>query len=177
MDLDRAKLNCDFPEFALVLMWQSWSCYTDIDYDALEYLVKHSSRILLPNVKSLSEEKRSILTNFKGNRRSNSEISNFIIDYYSNLLKDLQDNIQYDINYIYTNHILPIAKNSDIHALSLFIYDIFFGINFKNIMASNFIGQNTTNLVNNLLEDALYNRINGPVHLSNKLDEIINSIY
>jgi hypothetical protein len=118
-----------------------------------------------------------LLTNFKGNRRSNSEISNFIIDYYSNLLKDLQDNIQYDINYIYTNHILPIAKNSDIHALSLFIYDIFFGINFKNIMASNFIGQNTTNLVNNLLEDALYNRINGPVHLSNKLDEIINSIY
>jgi hypothetical protein len=36
MDLDRAKLNCDFPEFALVLIWQSWSCYTDIEYDALE---------------------------------------------------------------------------------------------------------------------------------------------
>ena len=67
MDLDRAKLNVEYPEFALVLIWQSWSCYTDIDYDALEYLVKHSSRILLPNVKSLSEEKRSILTNFKGN--------------------------------------------------------------------------------------------------------------
>lgn len=66
MDLDRAKLNCDFPEFALVLMWQSWSCYTDIDYDALEYLVKHSSRILLPNVKSLNEEKRALIKSYKG---------------------------------------------------------------------------------------------------------------
>ena len=47
MDLDRAKLNVEYPEFALVLIWQSWSCYTDIDYDALEYLVKYSSRILL----------------------------------------------------------------------------------------------------------------------------------
>lgn len=67
MDLDRAKLNCDFPEFALVLMWQSWSCYTDIDYDALEYLVKNSSRILLSNVKELSEEKKSLLRSYKGN--------------------------------------------------------------------------------------------------------------
>ncbi len=66
MDLDRAKLNCDFPEFALVLMWQSWSCYTDIDLDALEYLVNHSSRILLPNVKKLTQEKRDLLKMYKG---------------------------------------------------------------------------------------------------------------
>jgi hypothetical protein len=66
MDLDRAKLNCDFPEFALVLMWQSWSCYTDIEYDALEYLVNHSSRILLPNVKKLSKEKTELLKKFNG---------------------------------------------------------------------------------------------------------------
>jgi len=66
MDLDRAKLNCDFPEFALVLMWQSWSCYTDIEYDALEYLVNHSSRILLPNVKKLSKEKAELLKKFNG---------------------------------------------------------------------------------------------------------------
>ncbi len=66
MDLDRAKLNVEYPEFALVLIWQSWSCYTDIDYDALEYLVKHSSRILLPNVNELSEDKKSLLRSYKG---------------------------------------------------------------------------------------------------------------
>ena len=67
MDLDRAKLNVEFPEFALVLMWQSWSCYTDIQYDALEYLVKNSSRIMLSNVKELSEEKKALLRGYKGN--------------------------------------------------------------------------------------------------------------
>lgn len=66
MDLDRAKLNVEFPEFALVLMWQSWSCYTDIEYDALEYLVKYSSRIMLSNVKELSEEKKEVMRGFKG---------------------------------------------------------------------------------------------------------------
>jgi len=66
MDLYRAKLNVEYPEFALVLSWQSWSCYTDIDYDALEYLVKHSSRILLSNVKEMSEEKKMLLRNYNG---------------------------------------------------------------------------------------------------------------
>ena len=66
MDLDRAKLNVEYPEFALVLIWQSWSCYTDIDYDALEYLVKHSSRIMLSNVKEMSEEKKMLLRNYNG---------------------------------------------------------------------------------------------------------------
>lgn len=66
MDLDRAKLNVEYPEFALVLIWQSWSCYTDIDYDALEYLVKHSSRIMLSNVKELSEVKKTLLRSYKG---------------------------------------------------------------------------------------------------------------
>jgi len=61
MDLDRAKLNVEYPEFALVLMWQSWSCYTDIEYDALEHLVQHSSRILLSNVKELSVMKDQVL--------------------------------------------------------------------------------------------------------------------
>ncbi len=66
MDLDRAKLNVEYPELALVLIWQCWHCYTDIDMDALEYLVNHSSRILLPNVKELSEAKKSILIDYKG---------------------------------------------------------------------------------------------------------------
>ena len=66
MDLDRAKLNVEYPEFALVLIWQSWSCYTDIDYDALEYLVKHSSRIMLSNVKEMSDEKKMLLRGYNG---------------------------------------------------------------------------------------------------------------
>ena len=66
MDLDRAKLNVEYPEFALVLIWQSWSCYTDIDYDALEYLVNHSSRILLPNVNKLTDDKKGLLRVYKG---------------------------------------------------------------------------------------------------------------
>ena len=66
MTLDKAKLNVDYPEFALVLMWQSWTCFTDIEYDALEYLVKHSSRILLPNVKELSEDKKELLRSYIG---------------------------------------------------------------------------------------------------------------
>lgn len=66
MTLDRAKLNVEFPEFALILMWQSWICYTDIEYDALEYLVKHSSRIMLSNIKVLSEDKKELIRTYKG---------------------------------------------------------------------------------------------------------------
>ena len=66
MDLDSAKSNVSFPELALVLSWQSWDSYTDIDFDALEYLVKNSSRILLRNVKELTEEKKELLRGYKG---------------------------------------------------------------------------------------------------------------
>lgn len=66
MDLRRAKLNVEFPEFALVFIWQSWSCFTDIDYDALEYLVNNCARILLPNVKELSDDKLEFIKKYKG---------------------------------------------------------------------------------------------------------------
>ena len=66
MTLDKAKLNVDYPEFALVLIWQSWTCFTGIEYDALEHLVNHSSRILLSNVKELTEDKRQLLRGYKG---------------------------------------------------------------------------------------------------------------
>jgi hypothetical protein len=66
MTLDKAETVVDFPEFALVLIWQSWLCFTDIDLDALEYLIKRSSRILLPNVKELSAEKIELLKGYQG---------------------------------------------------------------------------------------------------------------
>lgn len=66
MTLDRAKMNVGFPEFSQILIYESWLCFTDIDYDALEYLVNNSSRILLPNVKALTEDKRLLLKSYKG---------------------------------------------------------------------------------------------------------------
>lgn len=66
MDLKQAKLNVDFPELALILIWQSWSCYTDIEYEALAYLVKNSSRIMLSNVIELSKANKELLSGYKG---------------------------------------------------------------------------------------------------------------
>ena len=66
MDLKQAKLNVDFPELALILIWQSWNCYTDIEYEALTHLVENSSRIMLTNVIELSEDKKELLKGYKG---------------------------------------------------------------------------------------------------------------
>jgi hypothetical protein len=66
MDLERAKINVQFPEFSQILIYESWLCFTDIEYDALEYLVRHSSRIILPNVKVLTEEKLLLLKSYNG---------------------------------------------------------------------------------------------------------------
>jgi hypothetical protein len=96
-------------------------------------------------------------------------------EYYDELFKTLEDNTL-NLEEIYTNYIEPIEKNSDIHALSLFIYDIFFGIDYDNIKAGQFVNDDTKNLVKKLLKDAIYNRIGGPQSLSEKLDEIIKSI-
>ncbi len=66
MTLQRAKLNVQFPEFSQVLIYESWLCFTDIEYEALEYLVQHSSRIILPNVKAFTEDKLLLLKNYNG---------------------------------------------------------------------------------------------------------------
>lgn len=66
MDLKQAKLNVDFPELALIFIWQSWNCYTDIEYEALAHLVENSSRIMLTNVIELSENKKELLKGYKG---------------------------------------------------------------------------------------------------------------
>ncbi len=66
MTLQRAKLNVEFPEFSQILIYESWLCFTDIEYEALEYLIQHSSRIILPNVKALTEDKLLLLKNYNG---------------------------------------------------------------------------------------------------------------
>jgi hypothetical protein len=66
MTLNHAKTIVDFPELSLVLLWQSWLSFTDIEIDALEHLTKCSSRILLPNVKAASTQKMDLLKTYKG---------------------------------------------------------------------------------------------------------------
>ena len=66
MTLKNAKIVVEYAEISMVLIWQSWYCYTDIEFEALEYLVKNSSKILLPNVKELTNEKQQLLKNYKG---------------------------------------------------------------------------------------------------------------
>ena len=66
MTLQRVKLNVQFPEFSQILLWESWHCFTDIEYDALEFLVQNSTRIFLPNVKALTEDKLLLLKNYNG---------------------------------------------------------------------------------------------------------------
>ena len=66
MRLSDAKMNTEFPEITLILIWEYWLRFTDIDEDALSHLVEHSSKILLPNVKHLTDEKKKILKFYKG---------------------------------------------------------------------------------------------------------------
>jgi hypothetical protein len=66
MTLDHAKTIVDFPELSLVLLWQSWHSFTDVELDALEHLTKCSSRILLPNVTTATIEKIELLKSYQG---------------------------------------------------------------------------------------------------------------
>ena len=66
MTLEHAKTLVAFPELSLVLLWQSWHSFTDIELDALEHLTKCSSRILLPNVTIATIEKIELLKSYQG---------------------------------------------------------------------------------------------------------------
>jgi hypothetical protein len=65
LTLERAELMVRFVEFYSIF-WADWYQYTDIEYDALAYLVEKSDKIILPNVKCLSEEKVALLRLYKG---------------------------------------------------------------------------------------------------------------
>jgi hypothetical protein len=114
-----------------------------------------------------------LLKFFQSTRNFNA----YINDYLNKLFFKLNNYDSYDIDKIYNIYILPIVQNCDIYALSLCIYQIFFGGPFfNNILAYEFVDNKTRILVNNLFYNALYNRINGPNELSIKLEEIIKSI-
>ena len=105
---------------------------------------------------------------------------------YINFFKSLEDDKEYPLIDFYNECIVPIIKNIDIYALSLFIYQLFFTILGLNILGfniisfktfnSNFIKKDTRNILYALLNNALYNNIDGPTELIIYLDGIINSL-
>jgi hypothetical protein len=94
--------------------------------------------------------------------------------------KNLDDNKLYSLQYIYEKCLEPVARNIDIYALSLFIHELFYGILYHKFikfqLANKFVEQHTNILVKQLFEDALYNKIDGPLDLSARLTNIIDSI-
>jgi hypothetical protein len=65
LTLAKAKLFVEYPELYR-LFWKDWNAITMVEYEALEYLVKFSSSILLPNVKELSPQSKKILKSYSG---------------------------------------------------------------------------------------------------------------
>ena len=100
---------------------------------------------------------------------------------YSFFFHSLEDNTEYSPQQIYDMCIEPIAKNIDIYALSLFIYQLFFNI---------FAGQSSFNLqiidnekmikinaiIKMLLINVFYNNIDGPEELIIYLKAIIDTL-
>jgi hypothetical protein len=64
LKLEDAEQLCDCAEMFRIF-WGEWHSYTEIEDDALQYLVKHSFSIILPNVKSLSPKQKKIISEYK----------------------------------------------------------------------------------------------------------------
>ena len=65
LDLDYAKFLVRYPDMTH-LFSAVWDQFTEVDYEALDYLVRHSEKILLRNIRSLSPEKMTLLRKYKG---------------------------------------------------------------------------------------------------------------
>ena len=65
LTMEKAKLFVTYPEIYKIF-WKEWEMITEVNYDALEYLVTNSSYINLPNVKELSSDKMVLLKDYKG---------------------------------------------------------------------------------------------------------------
>ena len=64
LKLEDAEHLCKWAEMFLIF-WGEWHSYTEIEDDALHYLVEHSFSIILPNVKSLSPKQKKIISEYK----------------------------------------------------------------------------------------------------------------
>ena len=65
LTLDMAMTKVKFREITQIL-WREWEAYTNIEDDALKYLVDHTRHIYLPNVKVLTNAQKLVLKDFKG---------------------------------------------------------------------------------------------------------------
>ena len=65
LTLDKAMMFINYGEMFRIF-WKDWDVITEVEYDALEYLVKNGTYIHLPNVKSLSDDKLELLKDFEG---------------------------------------------------------------------------------------------------------------
>lgn len=65
LTLVKAILFVDFPEMYRIFS-EDWLVVTEVEYEALQYLVEHISSILLPNVTLLDEREKELLHTYKG---------------------------------------------------------------------------------------------------------------
>jgi hypothetical protein len=66
LNLEKAKQFVSMPEI-FYIFYADWHAITEVEYDALKYLVENKSRIILPNVKSLSQESLELIRGYKAN--------------------------------------------------------------------------------------------------------------
>jgi hypothetical protein len=115
-------------------------------------------------IKEKNVNKEFLINFFNDNKITNPK------DYIFGILKDKEE---YNTNEIYEKYILPIARNIDIYALSMFINSI---LDKNNFIIGQKKSEITDELARSLYIDAIYNKIDGPRILSERLQQIINSI-
>jgi hypothetical protein len=119
----------------------------------------------------ITSHKYSIFTNIE-------DVKTYLKKYIKQLLDDnLDDNEEYSIKEVYEICFLPIAKNVDIYSLSLVMFHLFYNnIYQRSITLSNYVSDETLELISKLFEAALYNQIKHPNDLADRLDNIIVTI-
>lgn len=65
LTLEEAQYMVRFSEM-MNIFWRTWEQFTEVDDDALAFLVAKSSKIILPNVKEFSAYQLKILSEYKG---------------------------------------------------------------------------------------------------------------
>ena len=65
LTLDQAKHMVKFREM-YIIFWADWETFTQVDTDALQYLVDMGQSITLPNVKTLTHEQKVLLKSYDG---------------------------------------------------------------------------------------------------------------
>jgi hypothetical protein len=63
LTIEKAQFYSEFRE--IILIFNDLNTITEINYDALKYLVENDKNIFLPNVKELSEDKLKLLMSKK----------------------------------------------------------------------------------------------------------------